>query len=94
MSLFGLDYELINNDESVLTDSVTAAYKAALEIAKSTELLTKRWDLKGEIEVGIGIASGPVIAGYFGSLERMEFSVIGTTVNLASRIRILRPRLP
>ncbi|HPF09209.1 MAG: adenylate/guanylate cyclase domain-containing protein [Candidatus Cloacimonetes bacterium] len=87
MSLFGLDNELINNDESVLTDSVTAAYKAALEIAKSTELLTKRWDLKGEIEVGIGIASGPVIAGYFGSLERMEFSVIGTTVNLASRIQ-------
>ncbi|MDD4310715.1 MAG: adenylate/guanylate cyclase domain-containing protein, partial [Candidatus Cloacimonetes bacterium] len=87
MSLFGLDNEFLNDDESVLLDSVTAAYKAALEISKSTELLTRRWELKGDIEIGIGIASGSVIAGYFGSLERMEFSVIGSTVNLASRIQ-------
>ena len=87
MSLFGLDNEFLSDDESVLVDSVTAAYNAALEIAKSTELLTRRWELKGEIEIGIGIASGSVIAGYFGSMERMEFSVIGTTVNLASRIQ-------
>lgn len=40
----------------------------------------------GEVEVGIGVASGPVIAGQVGSASRLEYTVIGDAVNEAARL--------
>jgi adenylate cyclase len=40
----------------------------------------------GELEVGIGVASGPVIAGQIGSATRLEYTVIGDAVNEAARL--------
>ncbi len=41
---------------------------------------------KARIRIGIGIASGQVIAGYTGTLRRATYTCVGDTVNLAARL--------
>jgi adenylate cyclase len=58
------------------------AVSAALEILK---LLDARYrEAENHIDVGIGINSGPVVAGYISTKERVELSVLGDAVNIAS----------
>jgi adenylate cyclase len=48
---------------------------------------------RAAIEVGIGIHFGPVVAGVLGERDRLEFTVIGDTVNVANRIEKHAARL-
>lgn len=62
--------------------------KACLEMRMALEELNKLRIARGQVEIkiGIGVNTGPAIAGTIGSSERMEYTVIGDTVNTASRI--------
>jgi adenylate cyclase len=60
----------------------------AWEMQKELEAMNREREAAGlfAIKVGIGICSGEVIAGYMGSTKKMEYTVIGDTVNVASRL--------
>ncbi len=60
------------------------AVACALEMADT--LLAFKAELGGDFDVGIGIHSGPAVVGLIGSEKRREYTSIGDTVNLASRI--------
>jgi class 3 adenylate cyclase len=62
-------------------DHADRAVAAALDVA---ECVARRF--RGELRVGVGVNSGPVIAGTIGGGGRLDFTVIGDTVNTAARV--------
>ncbi|MFK7993716.1 MAG: adenylate/guanylate cyclase domain-containing protein [Granulosicoccus sp.] len=71
--------------------SVTHAYDAlcaALDIQKELGELNEKYRNSGlpEISMGIGISTGPAMVGPLGSEHRMDYTVIGDTVNVAQRL--------
>ena len=64
------------------------ACKAAIEIRRgmAREKELARAQGKDAVSIGIGINSGPVVFGSMGAKDRMDFTSIGDTVNLAARL--------
>jgi len=73
---------VIHNDDPI------RAVMAAIEMQQEIKAFNIERKLKGEqeIQVGIGINTGHLVAGYIGSSQTMSYSVVGDTVNTASRL--------
>jgi len=71
-----------------LPDAGLAAVRAALEMVEMIELLNveRTAAQKAPIHIGVGIASGEMIAGYTGTQHRATYTCVGSTVNLAARL--------
>ncbi len=60
---------------------------AALEMVKELENFRKEFaDAGDDFDIGIGIHSGPAVVGFIGSNDRLDYTAIGDSVNLSSRI--------
>ena len=86
MAVFGVP--IPHSNEQDRTADAQSAVTAALAIAKKLEEMNEVWISQGlpPVSTGIGINSGVVIAGSLGSAERLEYSVLGDTVNVAARL--------
>lgn len=69
-------------------DHVARAAETALALMAHVERMNARGAFPeiGRLDIGIGVATGPVIAGNLGTSRSMQFSVLGDTVNLAARL--------
>ncbi|MBI4486775.1 MAG: adenylate/guanylate cyclase domain-containing protein [Acidobacteria bacterium] len=68
------------------------AVEAALDMIAELLKLNERWAAEGryaELDIGIGINTGPMIAGNIGSNQIMSYTVIGDAVNLGARLESL-----
>jgi adenylate cyclase len=69
------------------TDDAVNAVRCALEMMQFlNEFNRDQNDPAEQFSIGIGIDTGPVVAGYMGSSKSMEYTAIGDHVNLASRL--------
>ncbi len=82
MAFFGAPGEIHKNDHALV------AVRTAVEIQAKMKELQAAWmnTKKESLSIGVGINSGDMVVGNMGSLERMDYTVIGDNVNLAARL--------
>lgn len=78
MAVFGVPFDIANHAE--------AAIQTALDMIEKLEEMNRSQPPQDKIEIRIGINCGKLIAGDFGSPKRLDYTVIGNTVNIASRL--------
>jgi adenylate cyclase len=81
----------LNPDKDHAADAVRAALAMEQALADFNE--EQRLAFLPEVMIGIGVASGDVVAGNLGSSSKLEYTVIGNAVNVAARLQELTKEL-
>jgi adenylate cyclase len=86
MALFGAPLARITQEE--IAQDARNAVRCALQMSKEMERLNAEWKERGlpACTMRVGIHTGQLVAGSLGSTERQEYTVIGDSVNTASRL--------
>jgi class 3 adenylate cyclase len=69
-----------------IADPAGSAVRAGLEMLELIELLNQERAGLPPLRIGVGIATGEVIAGYTGTQQRATYTCVGDTVNVAARL--------
>ena len=80
MAIYGAPLEL--------PDHPIKACRSALEMMEELKRLNQKWTGEGKqpMDIGIGINTSPMMVGNMGSEQRFDFTVMGDSVNLGSRL--------
>ena len=83
LALFGSPEEMTPNEQ------VRRAIAAARQMQRSLHQLNERWQAQGisQVQFRCGIHQGTAVVGMFGGAERSDYTAIGPSVNIASRIQ-------
>lgn len=87
MALFGVEEPSINH--------AALAVMAAQDMLSSLQQINRDLEAQGQppLAMGIGIHSGRAVVGSIGSSQRLEYTAIGDTVNVAARVEALTKEL-
>ena len=82
MVIFGAPMEMSESEQA------NNAARCALAMQKAMVGVNQKWEARGitEVAMRIGIHQGQAVVGNFGSNQRVDYTAIGPSVNLASRI--------
>lgn len=86
MATFGIPIPRTTGEE--ISHDANQAVQCALEMGRALVDLNQRWqtEQRATASMRVGIFTGPLVAGSIGSSDRLEYTVIGDTVNTASRL--------
>ena len=86
MAVFGVPIERLTTDQ-IASDAI-AAVSCALAMADGLDILNHQWQQQGrpQTSMRIGIATGKVVTGSLGSSQRLDYTTLGDTVNIAARL--------
>jgi len=76
------------NAPLTLENHVELGCKASIEQVRKIKELQEKWKKEGMplVEIGCGLHTGPAIIGNMGSEDRFDYTAIGDTINLGSRL--------
>jgi adenylate cyclase len=86
MAVFGVPIK--SETDAAIAEDAQRAVHCAMQFAERLRTLNQHWQQQGlpNITMRTGVYTGSLVAGSFGGSLRMEFTVIGDTVNIASRL--------
>lgn len=90
MAIFGVPFA--RDSEAEIRQDAVNAVASALAMGQAVEGMNQAlssWD-RPRAQIRIGINTGPLVAGCVGNEQRMEYTVLGDTVNIASRLEGLK----
>lgn len=86
MGVFGVP--IPRHTEAGIATDARNAVACALEMWRTLDRLNAKWTTEGKktVRMRVGIFTGPLVAGCLGGADRLEYTVIGDTVNTAARL--------